>query len=143
MNRLFYFLAFILLTSCGEKQAKNDNALKKEKKFEMYELSEMAMLMEQIYVNNQNLKGRIIRNEYLGVFPKHFLDIHSAVMTDKQENDDFFKENAASFIHYQKLVYQNPKMAKENFNSSIDVCIKCHTVKCTGPIQRIKKLYIK
>jgi len=142
MKKIVSLFAFVVLFSCNQKEQK-ENSNDKGKKFDMYEMSEMATLMEQIFVNNQELKNRIVRKQYLGDFPQHFLEIHSAVMTDKQENDAFFKENAASYIHYQKLVYQDPKNAKQNFNSSIDVCIKCHEVKCTGPIQRIKKLYIK
>ncbi|MES2811873.1 MAG: hypothetical protein V4670_05315 [Bacteroidota bacterium] len=140
MKKIACLIICLVFLSCDKKEKVIP---KKEKQFEMYEMSEMAMLMEQIYVNNQRLKERITRKEYLGNFPQHFLEIHSAVMTDKQENDSFFKKNAASYIHYQKMIYQDPQKAKENFNSSIDVCIKCHEVKCTGPIQRIKKLYIK
>ena len=109
----------------------------------MYEMSEMATLMEQMYVDNQRLKERIIKGDTIGEFPNHFLKIHQAVMTDKQENDDFFKEHAKAFIKAQELIYQDPKNAKKHFNESVDACVQCHEVKCGGPIVRIKKLYIK
>jgi hypothetical protein len=114
-----------------------------EKKFEMYQMSEMAALMEQMYVDNQRLKERIQKGEKIGEFPQHFLKIHKAVMTDKQENDDFFKEQAAKFIKAQEMIYKDPKNAKEHFNAGVDACIQCHQKKCGGPIPRIKKLYIK
>ncbi len=114
----------------------------KSSKFKMYEMSEMSALMEQMYVDNQRLKQRILKGDTIGSFPNHFLQIHKAVMTDPNENDTFFKEQAANFIKAQELIYQDPKNAKQHFNDGVNACIQCHEVKCGGPIQRIKKLYI-
>lgn len=133
--------------SCIDQEAKatlekNDTSTV-EKKFDMYKMSEMASLMEQMYKDNEKLKARIIKGDTIGKFPSHFLEIHAAVMTDEQENDAFFKAQAANFITAQKLIYQDPKNAKEHFNASVDACVQCHEIKCGGPIPRIKKLYIK
>ena len=141
-NILFLIVTVSILFSCNKKQEdKTDSS--GEKKFEMYEMSEMSMLMEQMYVDNERLKERIIKGDTIGKFPNHFLKIHKAVMTDKQENDDFFKKHAADFIKSQELIYQDPKDAKAHFNEGVDACVKCHEVKCGGPIVRIKKLYIQ
>lgn len=155
MKKVALILVFgILFFSCGKKEAEvsektvdsvacvSDSKSDKEG-FEMYEMSEMAALMEQMYVDNQRLKERIQKGEKIGEFPQHFLKIHKAVMTDKQENDDFFKEQAAKFIKAQEMIYEDPKNAKEHFNAGVDACIQCHQKKCGGPIPRIKKLYIK
>lgn len=136
------FLASILLFSCNKKQENCEKA-SSEKKFDMYEMSEMATLMEQMYVDNERLKQRITNGDTIGMFPSHFLKIHSSVMTDKQENDDFFKQHASEFIKAQEEIYKDPKNAKVHFNASVDACVKCHEVKCGGPIVRIKKLYIR
>lgn len=139
-------VASLVVLSCSKKEeTKTENVAtaKEEKQFEMYEMSEMAALMEQMYVDNQRLKERIKTGDTIGEFPSHFMKIHSAVMTDKQENDAFFKEQAANFIKAQELIYKDPKNAKEHFNNGVDACIKCHEVKCGGPIPRIKKLYIE
>jgi hypothetical protein len=106
-------------------------------------MSEMAALMEQMYVDNQRLKERIQKGDTIGQFPQHFLKIHQAVMTDESDNDTFFKEQAAKFIKAQEMIYKDPKNAKEHFNTGVDACIQCHQQKCGGPIPRIKKLYIK
>lgn len=140
--KVFYCLLILALFSCTNKK-ENCAIPKKESKFEMYEMSEMALLMEQMYADNERLKQRIIEGDTIGKFPQHFLKIHNAVMTDKQENDAFFKSHANAYIASQELIYKDPKNAKEHFNASIDVCVKCHEVKCGGPIVRIKKLYIK
>ncbi|HEY0047315.1 MAG TPA: hypothetical protein VGB44_11445 [Flavobacterium sp.] len=113
------------------------------KEFKMYELSEMSMLMEQMYVDNERLKDRISKGDTIGQFPTHFLEIHKAALTDESENDKFFKEQAAIFIKAQRLVYEDPKNAAIHYNKGIDACVRCHEAKCGGPIPRIKKLYIK
>lgn len=142
----------MVLLSCDKKIEKTENfndavekpsEKKEDKKFEMYEMSEMSLLMEQMYVDNQRLKERIKKGDTIGKFPNHFLKIHKAVMTDEQENDAFFKEQAANFIKAQQMIYEDPKNAKAHFNKGVDACLQCHQVKCGGPIPRIKKLYIE
>jgi len=150
MKKLFLVVLTLSLLSCQKKEEKKE--VKKEekqcssgsgKKLEMYQMSEMAALMEQMYVDNQRLKERIKKGDTIGQFPQHFLKIHKAVMTDDSDNDAFFKEQAAKFIKAQELIYKDPKNAKEHFNDGVDACIQCHQQKCGGPIPRIKKLYIE
>lgn len=153
MKKTILCIITICLFSCQKKQADKENCnknetsksdtLEKVKKFKMYEMSEMSALMEQMYVDNQSLKERIKKGETIGEFPNHFMKIHKAVMTDQSENDTFFKEQAANFIRAQEMIYKDSKNAKEHFNNGVDACIKCHEVKCGGPIPKIKKLYIQ
>ncbi|WP_310555033.1 hypothetical protein [Flavobacterium sp.] len=149
-----FFITLLVVISCQKKESNVDNRDKKKdsctskksekgKDFEMYSMSEMAALMEQMYVDNQRLKERIEKGEAVGKFPDYFLKIHSAKFTDESDNDDFFKENATLFINAQKLIYNDPKNAKKHFNEGINACITCHESKCGGPIPKIKKLYIK
>ena len=152
-RKLLYILTAVLVFSCQKKEEKEGCAKDGDKescaqpggkkKFDMYEMSEMSMLMEQMYVDNQRLKERIKKGDTIGKFPSHFLKIHKAVMTDDKENDDFFKEQAAKFIKAQQLIYDDPKNAKQHFNDGVSACVSCHEVKCGGPIPRIKKLYIE
>lgn len=147
MNKLLLVvLVSVLCFSCKDKKTesnRNTSETLTDKKFDIYEMSEMASLMEQMYKDNEKLKERIIKGDTIGKFPNHFLEIHAAVMTDEQENDAFFKAQAANFINAQKLIYEDPKNAKEHFNAGVDACVQCHEVKCGGPIPRIKKLYIQ
>nr|WP_294939556.1 hypothetical protein [uncultured Flavobacterium sp.] len=140
-------IASMFIFSCNQKEEVKAEEVKavSEKKddFEMYEMSEMAALMEQMYIDNQRLKERIKNGDTIGEFPQHFLKIHKAVMTDAKENDTFFKEQAAKFIKAQELIYKDPANAKEHYNNGVDACLRCHEVKCGGPIPRIKKLYIE
>lgn len=152
MKRFLYlFLSAVVLVSCQDKkeEAKNEEkeACTSETKtnddgFEMYEMSEMAALMEQMYVDNERLKDRILKGDTIGKFPQHFTRIHEAVLTDETDKDEFFNTQAKKFIEAQELIYKDPENAKEHFNNGIDACIRCHEVKCGGPIPKIKKLYI-
>ncbi|MFL9843756.1 hypothetical protein [Flavobacterium rhizosphaerae] len=115
---------------------------KPEKEFKMYEMSEMASLMEQMYAENMLLKNKITSGVNPGNFPTHILKIHDAVMTDGKENDAFFKEQAKKFIEAQRLIYTDTVNTKAHFNEAVSSCVACHEQKCQGPIPRIKKLYI-
>lgn len=146
MKNIIAFVLVVSLFSCQKKEQKVEEKkcpTKKEKKLEMYQMSEMAALMEQMYVDNQRVKENIKSGDTIGKFPEHFLKIYSAKFTDETDNDLFFKVKAKEYIAAQQLLYSDPKNVKQHFNAAVDACIKCHESKCGGPIQRIKKLYIK
>jgi hypothetical protein len=146
MKKVILLVLLFGFFACQKKEEKPKEekcAPANEKKLEMYEMSEMAALMEQMYVDNLRVKKQILAGEAIGAFPQHFLKIHTAKFTDESDNDKFFKENAALYIAAQKLIYSDPKNVKQHFNEGVDACLKCHAKKCGGPIPRIKKLYIK
>ena len=89
------------------------------------------------------MKQRISKGDTLGKFPNYFLDINTLSLTRNSDRDEFFTKQAKVFINAQRLIYQKPLEAKENFNNTITTCIQCHQVKCLGPIPKIKKLYIE
>ncbi|MFN3640749.1 MAG: hypothetical protein ACK4UK_07510 [Flavobacterium sp.] len=141
--KLYLILLGFVFISCQNKQEKEITLDVEDKKsFEMYEFSEMAMLMEQMYVENERLKSKIMNGDDLGEFPDYFVKIHEAVMTDPSENDAFFKEQAELFIKAQKQIYDDTENAEAHYNTMINQCINCHQVKCGGPIPKIKKLYL-
>jgi len=150
-NLIVIILCITLLSACKKESETGQTipakaACKKapeKKEFKMYEMSQMAALMEQMYVDNMRLKERITRGDAIGNFPQHFLKIHASAMTDESENDTFFKEQVAKFLKAQELIYKDSLNAKQHFNDAVASCVKCHEQKCEGPIPRIKKLYIK
>lgn len=139
-------VCILAFTACKKEAEKVVEAPKEKapakKEFKMYEMSEMAGLMEQMYAENMQLKQRIAKGDTIGNFPQHFLNIHSSVMTDESDNDAFFKEQAKVFIEAQGRIYKDSLNAKKHFNDAVSACVKCHEQKCEGPIPRIKKLYI-
>lgn len=134
----------VLFLSCNSNKSeeKKENCEKPKEELQMYEASEMATLMEQMYVHNVQLRDKIIKNDSLGKLPEYFSNISKAVMTKGKDRDAFFDEKAAIFIKSQSEIYTS-KNTKESFNTMVNACISCHEVKCGGPIERIKTLYIK
>jgi hypothetical protein len=141
----YLLLAFsFLFLSCNQNKSeeKNSTCEKPKEEFQMYEASEMATLMEQMYVHNSQLREKIIKQDSLANLPEYFSKIFKATMTKGKERDDFFNEKADVFIKAQSEIYVS-KNAKESFNTMVNACVSCHEVKCGGPIERIKTLYIK
>ena len=143
---LLIFLTVAFATSCQQKNDTNKVVTVKDTvadaKFQMYEMSEMAALMEQMYAYNTQLKERIKTNQDLGSYPVAFDKLHTAVLTEASDRDLFFNDQAIKFIEAQKAIYTDPVQAKDNFNKMVNQCLECHSKKCGGPIPRIKKLII-
>lgn len=153
-NYLSFLCLILLLSACQNKEEKslasNNKVEEKcatdsgnEKKFEMYTMSGLSMLMEQMHAHNKKVRSKIVKGEPVGKMPDFFNKIYTAKFTTPSDNDAFFKEKADLYLKAQKIVYEDSKGTKENFNKVVDACIACHQNKCGGPIPRIKKLYIK
>jgi cytochrome c553 len=145
MNKFLILLMIFCFFSCQKKKQnaiENNASCKKEKKFEMYELSEMASLMEQMYAYNLQIKSKIEKGESVGEYPEFFNKIYTAKLTDSSDKDPFFDEKAKAFIAAQKLIYSDTNNVNQYFNDGVTACITCHEGKCGGPIPKIKKLYL-
>ena len=139
---LVVFSVLFLSCNSNKSEEKKENCEKPKEEFQMYEASEMATLMEQMYVHNVQLRDKIIKKDSLGKLPEYFSNISKATMTKGKERDAFFNEKAAVFMKAQSEIYTS-KNTKESFNAMVNACISCHEVKCGGAIERIKTLYIK
>ena len=138
---LWIFIVFLGLLSCknNDEKPKVANA-----DLQMYEASEMTVLMRRMYEVNKVVKNQIINKDSLLPFPNEFKNIHTAVLTDPSERDDEFNILAKTFIDLQKeTLSNNSDSIIYNYNKSIKTCITCHETRCTGPIPKIRKLLIK
>jgi len=140
INYLKFLLLFFLVISCKNEKKE----VVKKQAFDMYEYSELALLMEEFYVYNDSLKSQIVNDKALSLLPVNFNKLHTAKMTDRFERDESFQLFAILFEKQQKAIYKVSKDSlKEAFNATIHTCIACHKTTCTGPIPRIQKLLIK
>lgn len=142
MKKCFLLISIFFFLSCNSKKESKDIPNEKEE-FDMYEFSQMAGLMEQMYAENKRIKESIEKGEDIGKFPEYFLTIYEAELTDEMDRDSFFNQQAKVFIEAHQMIYKNDENVKDHFNLAIDACIQCHQQKCLGPIPKIKKLYIK
>ena len=132
-------LILLMLSSCIENQQKD--APKEE--FIMYEYSEMALLMEQMYEENSALKERIEKGEDIGVFNTDYVKMHTAQMTDSNDRTKEFEAYSKVFLDAQNRIYNEEESGRvQAFNGMINSCVACHKLSCTGPIPRIEKLRI-
>jgi len=140
-----WIFGFLFLFGCQKKTNNAEIIVSRDaSSFEMYQMSEMATLMEQIYADNQRIKQKIEENEFdFGKFPEYYSKLYTATFTDPSDLDDFYLEETKKFLKLQKLIYADTTNLKTNFNSVVTACIECHNVKCALAIERIKKLYIK
>ena len=135
-------LTALFFNSCSYKD--KENTTKKEKKqFETYERSEMASMMLFMFDFNMQLKAEIEAGKSVSTFPDNFKQLSQLKMTSGHIKDDFFEQHLDTFLAYQKEVFDKPNSRVENFNAMVQSCIACHQVKCTGPISKIEKLFIR
>lgn len=79
----------------------------------MYEPTEMAVLMRQMYEYNKVLRQQIINNDILSPLPKEFVNIHTAVMTDETERDSSYQVLAKEFLQLQQTIYDETDAKKQ------------------------------
>lgn len=146
-------LLVVVMGSCTQKDNQPQNTDTHEivpvedttaggKKFEMYQMSEMSLLMEQMYADHQRLREQILNGEPIGEFPTHYNSIMTAALTEESDRDLFFDEKAKEYLAAHRLIYNQDVDLRSRFNQSVDACIICHREKCGGPIGRIEKLYL-
>lgn len=135
-------LGSIFFLSCDT--AKKETPKNNEEELVMYEFSEMALLMEEMYKTNEDLKKKILNKEAIGDFSDKFLNIHSAVLTNPKDRDASFEIFSKAFVENQQAIFSaSPEEVRDQFNLMVNSCIACHKTTCSGPIPRIKKLLIK
>jgi len=143
MKHIFYLLVFALFFSCDNSTNEETNESKKIV-YDMYESSEMALLMNQMFEYNLKVKEEILKGEIPTEFPIDFLKIHTAEMSEFKSRNETFQSFSKVFIETEKQIFDENSTidVKDRFNSAVNVCISCHQTECTGPIPRIQKLLI-
>ncbi|MCX7550522.1 hypothetical protein [Xanthomarina sp. F2636L] len=143
---LFSVLVFMLFFNCN--QTKEDVEVvieKKEVAYDMYQPSEMANLMNEMYAQNLKVKQEILEGKIPTEFPLDFLKIHTAELSEFKSRNETFQSFSKLFIESEKEIFNTESQIpiEERFNTTINLCISCHQTECTGPITRIQKLLIK
>lgn len=141
---IFVYLVFPI--SCKKEEAKEPE--KKKSSFnEIYEFSEMALLMEDMYTEMENIRPNVIENKRIGTLPPNLIKIHTAEMTNTFERTFEFERFANLLIQTHKELYDSEPNEKriDLYNNVVQSCLVCHKspVGCDGPIPRIQGLLIK
>lgn len=145
MRNLVFFFSVILFVSCNSSEEKEIVKSEKEFVFDIQEPSEMTNLMLSMYDFNENLKKEILAGNTPEEFPKDFLKIFTAELTNNKPYNDIFKAHSKIYIDNERAIFDQTSEVplKKRYNNAINTCISCHTTECVGPISRIEKLLIK
>ena len=141
MKRIIFVFLLILFVGCNSKK---EQKVEITAKGNFYKQSEMAALMLLMYETNAKNKQLILDGKQPKNFPKEFLKIHSAQLTDPSDRTADFKTFSDFYLSNMKLVFETSKESLINkHNTTVNSCIACHQTTCVGPIPKIKKLLIQ
>ena len=138
-------LVFFCNCNSSEKAEKKVTITDGKSLYKVYQPSEMSSLMKGMYAYNEQIKNDIEAGKAPSEFPKEFLNIHSAQLSETKSRTDNFNLYSNRFIEAQQLVFieDTTTPVSQRYNNAIGMCISCHKTECTGPIPKIKKLLIK
>jgi hypothetical protein len=102
----------------------------------------MALMMRQMAANADSMKAAIVRNEQLDSTKYPFIRFYLVEPTDPSVLEPTFYENARLFQEAYQALFKHPKEQAKHFNLVIQKCVNCHESYCSGPLKRIRKLYI-
>lgn len=149
LKSILAFVCILLLVSCGDKFQTNLTETNKETESafnNLYQPSEMALLMEDMYNFYKENKDLVIDKKPLGDVPDYFDEIYTAEFTDGFEHNELFRIYSDVFIKNVKLLHNsNTEDKTQLYNDVVNSCVACHKsdIGCTGPIPRIQKLLIQ
>lgn len=145
--RFLIVVSFIFfLFSCSEKDPEK---IKTDSSFQqVYEMSEMALLMEKMYDDLKKSRSLVLDGKSIGEFPSEFNKIHTAEMTQSFQRTEEFNRLAELYLQNLQALYNADEThtnRKELYNNTVKTCITCHRsdAGCLGPVGRIGKLLIE
>ncbi|MGO2358124.1 MAG: hypothetical protein ACTH6S_05450 [Mesonia sp.] len=145
MRKLFYLVFLSSLVACNNhaEVKKEEDVTKKDEPFQLYQMSEMASFMENMFVDHQRIKDEITAGKKVDTLNYDLSKLFYARMTDSTDRDAEYESMAKLYVEYEEQLMGDSLQQKENYNKAVNMCISCHQKKCTGPIPRIKKLLIR
>ena len=144
MRKLVILCFFLILTSCNSSLEKVTTNKKTPFVFDVYEPSEMSLLMNHMVGVNDTIREKILEGENLIEFPEEFLTIYTAELTETKYRSEIFEAYSKVFVDNEKAIFDpnNEVPLVEKYNNAINTCLACHKTECVGPIPKIRKLLI-
>lgn len=148
MNKslIFFLICSFGILSCSKKIHQEAKASTETTFQNVYELSEMALLMEKMYADLKDKREFLLENKSVGDLPAFYSEMHTAKMTTDFVRNDEFEAWSAIYLDYVNNLHHKSSVKEEiaEYNKVINVCVACHQsdVGCFGPIERISKLLI-
>ncbi len=102
----------------------------------------MALMMRQMAQNADSMRAQLLRGETLDSLRYPFIRFYLAEPTDPTVLEPKFYENARLFQEAYKALFAHPKEQTKYYNLMIGKCANCHESYCSGPLKKIRKLYL-
>lgn len=128
-------LAFSLLSCTSNKEKSSGEA-------EMYEASELALLMRSMAAEQDSFKSALLRGDSILTFPSSYIHLLDAQASEGMHIGDEYKAFAHSFIDEMDSLRVDTLNTIKRHNRIVEACIACHEMHCGGPIDRIENLFI-
>lgn len=140
-----YILVGFVLLSCSQKEVEKEKTSSSFQ--EIYQFSEMALLMEKMYDELADKRNAVLEGREMGEFPKEFTKIHTAKLSDGFDRTEEFMRFSDLYLQNLKALYEAPANdpnRKLFYNNVVNSCITCHKsdAGCMGPVSRIGKLIV-
>lgn len=103
----------------------------------------MALMMRQLAANADSMKAKLMRGEKVTYEQYPLIRFHLAEPTDPNVLQPQFYENARLFQEAYQELFKHEKEQVKYHNLVINKCVNCHESYCSGPLKRIRKLYIQ
>lgn len=133
----FAMIVVLAVFSACDKQSQTQDPI-------MYEDSELAKLMRTMHDEQLKIKESIANGETPDSYPASYTEMTTAEASEKMDIGDAYKAYASSHMQaMQQLSDSDSSNLVDNHNLVIKSCVACHQDHCTGPIEKIEKLYIR
>ncbi len=128
--------------ACNNQQKQTENTAEEP---DMYEASELAILMRNMYKGNLEIRKQIMAGELPDDFPQEFYKIHTAKATKPEDINETYKALADQYLQNMERIARagNQQEAKIAYNDMVMTCASCHQIYCQGPLPKIRKMKIK
>ena len=145
-NQISFLLlvsAFLLFSlSCKQKQASIEN-VKTNCEINPNGESELALLMRKMYLHLKSERDSTLVGKHATTYPTEFEKMYTATPTDEHTKDEMFDPMAEVFLKNLEVYHNVSDSLPAYYNVLVSGCENCHLHYCPGPLEKIRKLYIK
>jgi hypothetical protein len=101
----------------------------------------MALAMRTMAGNADKAKQLILQGERIDSTNWPMIRFSVVEPTDPSVLEPLFYENATLYYKAHNLLY-SAEDQQAAYNAVIDACVNCHQSYCSGPLKKIRKLYL-
>lgn len=102
----------------------------------------MALMMRQLAQNADSMKAQLQRGEAIDSLKYPFIRFYLAEPTDPNVLEPLFYENARLFQQAYVALFSHKNEQVKYYNLMIGKCVNCHESYCSGPLKKIRKLFV-